>query len=404
MRTRPEPESLLVTDVALFDDATPDTFSWQKKRDAGYRRGEMKTWLEHFPHWRDPIVVHRAIADVLDAGPRDEEELAFAQAVDLAPKTEVHVHAEAAVPADFYRGLVLPGAQPMSTGPFADFADFLNRWIGNLALRRRSDDYAALARAFVEDRGARRIVRTECHFSPLDTSLYRSRFGSQLPALDLADNIACFAVGLRDGMAAASGRVRVRAIVDLVYLAKEADLDAAFAVLRRFVTSPDNRDDTGERIIVGIGLGGGELPERADFLAQALGRFRALGLKLDLHSGEQPKVTPAEHARALEVLQPERVGHGIRGADAGFFFDGALAACPLSNVVLRCHAAGLATHPVGEMVRRGLNVSVNTDDPLLFGTNLVIEYVALRRAFAFDRDFFATTQANARRQLFAVDG
>jgi len=364
----------------------------------------MKTWLEHFPHWRDPIVVHAAIADVLDAGPRDDEELAFAQHVDLAPKTEVHVHAEAAVPADFYRGLALPGAQPMGTGPFADFADFLRRWIGNLALLRRSEDYAALARAFVEDRAVRRIVRTECHVSPLDTSIYRSRFAAGSPALDLADNIACFAAGLREGMAAASGRVRVRAIVDLVHLAKEPDLDAAFAVLEPFVTSPDNRDDSGERIIVGIGLGGPELPQRAGFLAPALRRFRALGLKLDLHSGEQPKITPAEHAHALELLRPERVGHGIRGAEAGFFFEGALAACPLSNVLLRCHAAGLATHPIGEMVRRGLNVSVNTDDPLLFGTNLVVEYVALRRAFGFDRDFFATTQANAERQLFAGGG
>jgi adenosine deaminase len=167
------------------------------------------------------------------------------------------------------------------------------------------------------------------------------------------------------------------------------------------VSSVDNRDHRDERIVVGIGLGGPERPDRAPFFATALARFRALGLGLDVHSGEQAHVTAAAHAATVEALRPERVGHGFRGAAAGYFFGGALAACPLSNVLLGCHDGPLATHPIAEMLRRGLDVSINTDDPLLFGTNLVIEYVALRRAFGLDRDAFARTQANARRQLLA---
>ncbi len=39
----------------------------------------MRSWSEHFPHWSDPVVVHPALRDVLDEGPRDEAELDFAR-------------------------------------------------------------------------------------------------------------------------------------------------------------------------------------------------------------------------------------------------------------------------------------------------------------------------------------
>lgn len=364
-------------------------------------RLHMQTWLDYFPHWRDPVVVHPVAADVLDEGPRDADELAFARFVDSAPKTEVHVHAEAAVPAAFYDELSGKGAEPATPPkPFTDIKDFLRRWMGNLSKLRSAKDYAALGRAFVADRVARRITDCECHVSPLDTSVYRARTG-ELPVLNLAQNIAAFAAGLRDGMADSRGHVRVRAVVDLVSIATESDLQAAYSALAPFVNAHDNRDLAGKRIIVGIGLGGLEQPARASFFAEALHRFRALGLKLDVHSGEQAHVSAAEHAQTVSLLRPERVGHGFRGAEAGFFFQGALAACPLSNVLLRCHNGPLGTHPISEMLRRELNVSINTDDPLLLGTNLVVEYVALRRAFGFGREIFERTQANARKQLLA---
>lgn len=360
----------------------------------------MKTWLELFPHWHDAILPHPTVGDVLGPRPRDEAELDFARAIDQAPKTEVHVHAEAAVPSAFYASRAAPGQGPLAAGPFADIRDFLWRWMANLSRLQRSSDYAALGRAFVADRASRRIVHTECHISPLDTSLYRARLMRDLPVLDLPESLRQFARGVREGVAA-HPEVTVRAVVDLVHVAQPRDLDVAYAALSGFVDSADNQDAGGRRIVVAVGLGGPERPDRAEFFAEALARFRALGLKLDLHSGEQVHVTPDEHRRAVEILRPDRVGHGIRGAQAGYFTEGGLAACPLSNVLLRCHEGPLQTHPVAEMWRRGLSVSINTDDPLLLGTNLVLEYVALRRAFGWELDFFETTQAHARRQLLA---
>ncbi|MFO0755151.1 MAG: hypothetical protein U0359_01565 [Byssovorax sp.] len=360
----------------------------------------MKTWLECFPHWADPVAVHPALRDVLDEGPRDEDELDFARFVDALPKTEVHVHAEAAVPWSFYASLGDGPALPPAGQPFRDFHDFGERWLGNIARIRSSSDYAALARAFVAHRRALHIVATDCHVSLLDTSVYRPRFAPGIPPLDLGESLRAFVTGLREAMAEAPG-IDVRVIVDLVHLAGQADLDAAYRALRPFVGSADNRDARGDAIVVGIGLGGPERPGRASFFASALARFRALGLRLDLHSGEQPHVSPADHRAALKLLRPDRVAHGMRGAPEGFFFEGPIAACPISNVLLGGHAGSLSTHPIGEMVRRGLPVSVSTDDPLLFGTTLVIEHVALRRAFGFDRTFVERDQERARAQRLA---
>lgn len=356
----------------------------------------MKTWHEHFPHWPEAPRLHPILADVLDEGPRDQAELDYAREVDLADKTEVHVHAEAAVPQSCYLGL--GGGPPPEHRPFRDIHDFLRRWEANLARLRRASDYAALGRGLAEDRAARRITRCDCHVSPLDTSIYRPRIQPECPTLDLREVIGHFLAGLREG--AARAPVIIRVVIDLVHIATAEDLEAAYQVLAALRTSGEDRGADGEPLIVGVGLGGPERPDLAPFFAEELQRFRALGLKLDLHSGEQPQVSAAQHEEALRVLRPERVGHGISGAAAGFFFDGALAACPLSNLLLRCHAGPLAAHPIGEMARRGLNVSVNTDDPLLLGTNIVLEYVALRRAQGLDRAFFAATQENARRQLF----
>src|SRR5438445_716570 len=84
---------------------------------------------------------------------------------------------------------------------------------------------------------------------------------------------------------------------------KAEDLDVAYAALSSLCRSADNRGARGEPIVVGVGLGGPERPDRAAFFAAALQRFRALGLKLDLHSGEQAHVTAAEHRAALATLR-----------------------------------------------------------------------------------------------------
>ena len=93
---------------------------------------------------------------------------------------------------------------------------------------------------------------------------------------------------------------------------------------------------------------------------------------------------------ALDLLHVDRLDHGNRSME-----DAALVArlanermtltvCPLSNLKL-CVVKDLRDHPVPEMLRRGLHVTLNSDDPAYFGGYVNDNYRALARAVGLTR-------------------
>lgn len=113
--------------------------------------------------------------------------------------------------------------------------------------------------------------------------------------------------------------------------------------------------------------------EFADFYRKA----KQSGLRLRVHAGE---LGGAEVVRdAIDKLGANHLSHGIGAArDPGLLRE--LAAngtwfhvCPTSNVRLGA-ASDYATHPLREMLKAGCRVTLNSDDPILFGPNLTEEY------------------------------
>ena len=109
---------------------------------------------------------------------------------------------------------------------------------------------------------------------------------------------------------------------------------------------------------------------------QAVAAAREAGLHIAVHTGESGGV---DHIwRNLEVLSPDRIDHGVRPRGdptcGGLARRGTtLAMCPTSNVVLGVVVA-LGEHPIDRLRRAGVPVTVNTDDPMVFGTDLLREY------------------------------
>lgn len=130
--------------------------------------------------------------------------------------------------------------------------------------------------------------------------------------------------------------------------------------------------------VVGVDLAGDEaLCPLAPFQPLLL-NVREAGLGLTIHAGEW---TDAESVRqAIEALQPERIGHGIRVMDdrdvmtlaleRGTVFEIGLTSNWLTGAV-----PSLEEHPLLAMVQGGLRVTLNTDDPAIFGTDLRQEYL-----------------------------
>lgn len=155
--------------------------------------------------------------------------------------------------------------------------------------------------------------------------------------------------------------------------------------------------------------GGSGVPVSAAELA-AFYAFRAVfgaaiaaGLHSVPHAGEMSG--PATIWEALDGLRAERIGHGISCLD-----DPALVArlresqvplevCPTSNVCTR-QVPGLAAHPLPRLLAEGLFVTLNSDDPPMFGTTLTEEYRRAAPVLGLGRSELAGLAANGVRASF----
>lgn len=367
-------------------------------------------WKDYFPHWDLPDRIAAPLADVLTLGPRDPEELAFAKTIEALAKIELHVHLEAAVPADFYatqnRRLRLfdDTWMPIRRAPFESLADFIRAWLDHTRLIDHESLLSEMGRDFVDLRAKSNIRYTEAHISPFDFVFGRRRLNMIEPPLDFTKVLASYLHGIKAGMAKHPG-TEVRLIMDTLWVSTPQECDVMLSCLKEILASSESRSDkTGDPLIVAIGLGGPERIESMPAKLAFIDRCRELGLRLDIHSGEI--TTASEHRRSLDLLCPDRVSHGIAPAVAHQvnspidFFTGGLAVCPTSNLLTRAFAGRLHQHPIRAMLDQRIPVCVNTDDPLLFGTNLTLEFVALRRAINLDLSTVTRLNRHAGEMAF----
>lgn len=118
--------------------------------------------------------------------------------------------------------------------------------------------------------------------------------------------------------------------------------------------------------------------------AEAFARARRAGLHRCAHAGESSG--PEGVVDALDYLGAERIDHGVRAVEDVHLVQRLardrvpLDVCPTSNVRLGI-APSIGAHPVEHLRSQGVRVSLNTDDPVLFGTTVDAEYAACAAAF-----------------------
>jgi aminodeoxyfutalosine deaminase len=116
-------------------------------------------------------------------------------------------------------------------------------------------------------------------------------------------------------------------------------------------------------------------------------RARAAGLHSVPHAGET--TGPQTVWDAVRDLGAERVEHGISAVSDQRLLDHlidhgiTLDVCPTSNVALKV-VPDLDSHPIRDLVAAGVRVTVNTDDPPMFATNLNAEYAIAARLLGLD--------------------
>ena len=137
--------------------------------------------------------------------------------------------------------------------------------------------------------------------------------------------------------------------------------------------------------IVGIGIGGDEARGRAELFREPYAEAKAAGLRLTAHAGE---TTGPESIWAALNIGAERMGHALSAQqDAELMQVLAEKQIPLEiNVTSNIRTgwcAGFDVHPVREYFDRGLMVTINSDDPPMFGSNLLEEYVLVQEVTVY---------------------
>jgi aminodeoxyfutalosine deaminase len=178
----------------------------------------------------------------------------------------------------------------------------------------------------------------------------------------------------------------------------EFGVDAAAATVGYLPVSPPS--------LVGFGLGGPEVgvprPQFRPYFEQA----RAAGLHSVPHAGET--TGPETVWDALRELGAERIGHGT-----SLVQDPALLAhvvehrvpievCPTSNLATRA-VARIEDHPVTQLYAAGAVVTINSDDPPMFGTTLNREYEIAADLLGLDEAGVAELARTAVRSSFLDD-
>ena len=158
-----------------------------------------------------------------------------------------------------------------------------------------------------------------------------------------------------------------------------------------------------EKNVVGIGIGGDERRAGPEQFRDAYEYAAQHGLRLTVHAGET--VGAESIWGALRELKADRIGHGLHAVDdpelVRYLAENKIPVevCITSNVMTGCCGA-LQQHPVRKLFDAGVQITLNTDDPDMFHTNLFREYQIAQAVFGFSHDELRELAKNSFRASF----
>ncbi len=309
------------------------------------------------------------------------------------PKVELHLHIEGAAPPAFIRDLAkrknldISGIFTPDGGyAYRDFWHFLEVYEAATSALQTPEDFRRLTLAVLEQSAAHGVIYTEAFLSPdfcggRDLGAWREYLAAIREAADEAE---------RDM------GITMRGIVTCIrHFGPEKAKETARCAA-----------ETAGDWLTGFGMGGDEKMGKAADFAYAFDMAREAGLAITVHAGEWGG---PESVRDALTLRPARLGHGVRAIEDLALVDRlaedgvVLEVCPGSNVFLGVYKRW-ADHPIAKLRDRGVKVTVSTDDPPFFRTDMTREYDCLARTFGWEDDDFRAIARVAAEAAFCDEG
>jgi adenosine deaminase len=292
------------------------------------------------------------------------------------PKVELHVHLEGSIQPHTLRLLAmrnkihLPAeddAGLSSLYHFKNFSQFLDSYLTITSCLRTLDDYQLIAYEFGHECARQNIRYAEVTFTILtNTQLTGLPWQDMLQALNAGRAQAHHEFG-----------VQWQWVFDIVRNLPDTQskvLEIALAARKQGV--------------VALGLGGSEDGFPPELFFETFTQAQQHKFHRIPHAGE---IKGAESIwSALRLLHAERIGHGVRSIEdpklVEYLRDHSipLEVCPTSNICLQIYP-DYAHHPLRKLWDAGLLITIGSDDPPMFDTDLNHEYEILVKEFGFSQ-------------------
>ncbi|MBA2656751.1 MAG: adenosine deaminase [Tatlockia sp.] len=292
-----------------------------------------------------------------------------------AKKAELHVHLEGTIAPLLAQSialrnkLTLPSeliAADNQSYVYRDFFDFLKAYDEVAAVIKHPRDYYEITFDYLKTNALESTIYVEMMYSPQHAEL-----ASGIPSIE---HLQAIQQAIDDAEAKFNiiGRVIITAVR---HFGVEAVNRVAKQVLKETVPC-----------IVGFGLGGDEINFPPRLFSKAYKIAAEGGLYCTVHAGE---FAPASSMlEAMEYLPIQRIGHGVQAIHSKETLvqlkerSIALEICPSSNISLGLFS-DMQNHPLKQIRAAGIQVSLGSDDPPFFRTNLAKEYQRVQEAYHY---------------------
>jgi adenosine deaminase len=286
------------------------------------------------------------------------------------PKAELHIHIEGSLEPELIfelaqrNGVSLPYASVEALRQayaFTDLQSFLDIYYAGASVLLTEQDFYDMTMAYLRRAAADNVRHAEIFFDPQTHTARGVPFQTVI-----------------DGIWRACQEGPISATLIMCFL-RHLSEEEAIATLEEALPFRDK--------IIGVGLDSSEVGHPPEKFARVFERARNLGLHLVAHAGEEGP--PAYIESALDVLNVERIDHGVRCLEDADLTarlvreQMALTVCPLSNLKLRVFDV-MGDSNLRRLLDEGLAATVNSDDPAYFGGYINDNYLAAFDALPLD--------------------
>ncbi len=305
------------------------------------------------------------------------------------PKVELHVHLEGSIrpetvlklaerngvrlPADTVEGL-------REWYRFRDFPHFVQVYVAVSKCIKSADDIELIAREFLQGQAEQNVLHSEVTYTASTIEKFNGiSWPDQLAALNRAREYGERELG-----------VTMNLIIDIV---RGDTTERALEVAKWAVSAHGNG-------VCALGLAGEEGRGTSNGYKPAFDYAHANDLPIVPHAGETQGAWSVREC--MEDTKATRIGHGVRSTEDPELIRDlkarniTLEVCPSSNICLNVFPS-LADHTLPQLIEAGISVTINSDDPPMFGTTLTEEFLRVSEAFQLGEDDLRQLSLNAAR-------